>query len=79
MADLSFDYTFTLTWEDDALEGGGHLDLEIELEEDEELEIFELYNIALEAVLEELYGDENIDFESMPNINISIEDIALEE
>lgn len=78
MADLAFDYTFTLAWEDDALEGGGHLDLEIELEEDEELEVFELYNIALEAVLEELYGDENIDFESMPNINISIEDISFE-
>ncbi len=76
---LEFDYTFTLKDGDgNVLEGGGHLDLEIEVEDGDELDVFDAYMIALESVVEQLYeNEEGIDLEDLPDLSISIEGLML--
>lgn len=77
---LDFDYTFQLEMADGSvLEGGSTIELEVETEEDAELDPFDAYMIAFETVLEQLYEneDENFDLDTMPNLTISIENLKL--
>lgn len=77
---LDFDYTFQLEMADGSvLEGGSTIELEVETEEDAELDPFDAYMIAFETVLEQLYEneDENFDLDTMPDLTISIENLKL--
>ncbi len=77
---LDFDYTFQLEMADGSvLEGGSTIELEVETEEDAELDPFDAYMIAFETVLEQLYEneDEDFDLDTMPNLTISIENLKL--
>lgn len=72
---LEFDYTFTLKDGDgNMLEGGGHLELEIEVDDGDEIDVFDAYMIAIESVVEQLYeNEEGIDLEDQPDLSVSIE------
>lgn len=77
---LDFDYTFQLEMADGSvLEGGSTIELEIETEEDAELDPFDVYMIAFETVLEQLYENDDEDFslDTLPNLTISIENLKL--
>ena len=77
--DLEFEYSFMISRPDgEAVEGGSSLELEIEDEED--LETIDLYSIAFESVLEELYMQmEELDEGETPDITISIKNLTWSE
>jgi hypothetical protein len=77
---LEFDYTFTLTDDEgNVLEGGGHMELDIEMEDDDKLDIFDSYMIAIESVLEQLHeGEEGMDLDTLPDVSVSIEGLTID-
>lgn len=72
---IEFEYSYVISRRNgEAIEGGSSLELEIE--DDEELETIDIYSIAFDSVLEELYEQlDDLEGET-PNITISIRDLT---
>ncbi|MCA9939575.1 MAG: hypothetical protein KC418_13090 [Anaerolineales bacterium] len=76
---LDFDYTFQLELADGGVvEGGSTIELEVETDENDELDSYDAYMIALETIMEQLYeNDEDFDLDALPNLTITIENMRL--
>lgn len=74
--EIEFEYSFMLSRQDgEVVEGGSTL--ELELEDEEELETIDIYSIAFDSVLEELYIQmDELGEDETPDITISIRNLT---
>jgi hypothetical protein len=74
--EIEFEYSFILSRQDGELVEGGST-LELELEDEEDLETIDIYSIAFDSVLEELYIQmDELGENETPDITISIRNLT---